>query len=336
MRSLFPWVLCGLVCLSAPAAAAPNARLAEARRLIDDLELEAALKALDALEKTEGNDRATLLEVYQLQGIAFGTLGKDAKTRDCFRKLLMLAPDAKLPADLPPRVRTPFFEAKEWADTNGPLLPTLAAELVDGKVDAVSISVGKDVLRLAKTARFHLADQVLDVPFAGGRAQAPVGRAEVTWFVEVLNDRKAVLLTTDARTDGRGAQAATTTSDATSLSATPAPSGSWRRPLGFALLGAAAVSAGIGVVLGVQSAGARAQVTGATKTDTGLVTGLTQVEAAKLEAAANTQATVANVLFAVGGGLAAGGVVLVVLGPDSAPSLALRPTPGGLLISGAF
>src|SRR5688572_28810077 len=91
--------------LSASLAAAASPRLEEPRKLIDDLEMEAALKALDAADRLEGNDRATVLELWTLQGIAFGTLSKEAKTIDSFRKLLMVAPESTLPPDLPPRVK---------------------------------------------------------------------------------------------------------------------------------------------------------------------------------------------------------------------------------------
>ncbi|HEY1086193.1 MAG TPA: hypothetical protein VGE37_00815, partial [Archangium sp.] len=134
MRPFSPVIVVGLLCGSLVVQAAPPAKLVEARKLIDDLELEAALKALDAADKTEGNDRATVLEIYLLQGVAFGTLGKDAKTRDSFRKLLMLNPNAALPPDQPPRVRTPFFEAKEWVRSNGPLVVTPEVKVADGLV----------------------------------------------------------------------------------------------------------------------------------------------------------------------------------------------------------
>ena len=112
--------------------------------------------------------------------------------------------------------------------------------------------------------------------------------------------------------------------------------GGWRRPTGFVLLGAGAVAAGIGVGLGASSAGARSRLTNATKDDQGRVTSITQAEAGPLEASANTQATIANVLFGVGGALGTAGVVLVILGPASEPTVALSPAPGGLLVSGSF
>ena len=75
---------------------------------------------------------------------------------------------------------------------------------------------------------------------------------------------------------------------------------------------------------------------GATRDAEGRVTGITQVAAAAAERDGRMQATVANTLFGVGGALAAAGVVLVIIGPSSEPTVALGPTAGGVMISGQF
>ena len=102
------------------------------------------------------------------------------------------------------------------------------------------------------------------------------------------------------------------------------------------MLAAGAVAAGVGVAFGFMSTDARAQVTGATRDEHGRVTSLTQRDAAALEASAQTQATVANVLFVTGGVLAAGGLVLIIVGPDAAPVATLAPAAGGVVLSGSF
>lgn len=340
MRTPSLLAVTGLLCIALPALAGPPAKVLEARTLIDDLEMEAALKALDAADKTEGNDRATVVEILTLQGIAFGTLGKDAKTRDSFRKLLMLSPGAKLPADQPPRVRTPFLEAKQWVNSNGPLTATAGFEHASGLVQTVWVTVEKDVLRLARTARFHLIsggpEQTVDVPVTAGKAEAPVGKPMLTWWVELLSERKGVVFelgTAAAPREDRAPGAVIAA--APEVDTRPVPGG-WRRPTGFVLLGAGVVAAGVGVLMGVQSSATRAQITSAAKDDQGRVIGLTQAAAGPIEATANTQATVANLLYGVGGALGAAGLVLVILGPSTEPTVALSPTAGGLLLSGSF
>lgn len=343
MRPFLPLLSGWLVCLASQALAAPSPQVAEARKLIDDLELEAAVKVLDAAEKTEGNERATLVEILTLQGIAWGTLGKDAKTRDAFRKLLMIAPEATLPPDQPPRVRTPFLEAREWTSSNGPLTATPGADLGDGLVRAVKVTFDKDVLRLARSVRFHLkvegVDQVVESPVAAGRAVAPVGKASASWWAEVLSERKAVLIEIASAAKPRDEWTGVTPVAAAEPTVTTpgaVSSGGWRRPTGAVLLGAGAVAAGVGLVLGLMSNDARAKVANAPRDDLGRITDLTQREAAALETSARSQAIVANVLFGVGGGLAAAGVVLIVLGPSGEPALALSPAPGGVVVTGSF
>jgi hypothetical protein len=343
MRALGIFALTALL-LSATPALAGSPKLEEARKLIDDLEMESALKALDAADKTEGNDRATVLEIWLLQGIAFGTASKEAKTRDSFRKLLMLAPESTLPPDLPPRVKTPFFEAKEWAGTNGPTTAVATADFEGGLVKVVRVSMQKDVLRLGRTARFHLntgaGEQTVDVPIAQGKAEAAVGKPHLTWWAEVLSDRKAVLFqlgtAASPREDGEAVVASNDVSAVPSVEKQGPVSGGWRRPTGFVLLGAGAVAAGVGAILGAQSSAARNRITNAERDADGRVTSITQAEAGPLEASANTQATVANVLFGVGGALGAAGLVLVIIGPSHEPAVALSPAPGGLVVHGQF
>ena len=54
---------------------------------------------------------------------------------------------------LPPRVRTPFFEAKDWASTNGPLNARPGVELGDEVVRAVKLTMEKDAQTIADYSR---------------------------------------------------------------------------------------------------------------------------------------------------------------------------------------
>lgn len=333
-----------LILISSLASAAPaDTRLTQAHTLVDDLDPEAALKVLEAIERTEGNQNAVVIEVLLLQGIAWGTLGKDAKTRDSFRKLLMLAPETKLPADLPPRVKTPFFEARDWASKHGPMTVTLDTKSTDGQVTLLSVNIEKDVYRVAKSVRLTVwandgAPTAVELPLSHAHAEHPLVAKVVKWSVEVIGERKAVLLVAGPRTDGLSPQRDTVASPApvAVVSEPPAPpSHGWRRPLGIGLASAGAAAVIVGAVFGSLSSSSR---TRATPDDTGVVSGVTQREAAGLEKSAIAQATTANVLFGVGAGLAATGLVLIILGPGSAgtSTAALAPAPGGLVLNGTF
>lgn len=332
--------------LAAPhALGAPNPKLEEARKLTEDLDLEKAAKALAAAEATPGNDRAQVMEILELQGIVYGTLNKQAKARDAFRELLTLNPDYKLAGDHPPRVRTPFFEAREWVAENGPVSITPAPVVEGGKVSAVTLTVKKDGLRLVRRARFVLqtdaGEQTINTQLdTAGVAKVPVNAPSVKWWAVLLSERDGVLFEVGAANaplthsasvavDGGGSE--------TPVVVQTASPRAWMRVPGYALLGGAAVAGGVGVALGVMANGARARVQSAATNENGLVTGLTQREATALEASARTQATIANVLFATGGALAAAGVSFVVLGnTGSGPAVTIAPAPGGVLATGSF
>lgn len=344
MRAALPVALLSVLVVC-PALAA-NPKLEEARRLVEDLDLEQAAKVLDAAERVEGNTRAEWLEILALQGIAYGTLGKNAKAHDAFRELLLLEPDYKLPADQPPRVRTPFYEAKEWAKENGPFTVTPAAQVKDGEVASLSVTTSKDVLRLARAVRFHLrvggAERTEDAALKTGRAEVPVGAAEVAWWYEVLGQHAQVLVEGGSAQAPRQESASGAVAGAAGEVKRGGPGGGgWMRPTGWGLLGAGVVAGGVGVVFGLMANGARSTVLNAEKNASGLVTGLTQREAAALEQQAQTNAVIANVLFGVGGALAATGLVFVLLGgdggaPGDGPAVSLAPGPGGFAVWGTF
>lgn len=354
MRPFAPVLALLVLSVALPSLAeAPPAALLAARKHLDDLELPAALKALDAVERLEGNSRSTVLEALLLRGVVHGTMGKAPKARDAFRTLLLLDPGASLPADVPPRVRAPFQEAQTWALAQGPTVATGEEVLGEEEVLAVRITVAKDVQRLARAARFHLSlDGVwrtVEAPLIGGQAEVPVTRSRLSWWAEVLGERSATLLLAGSleapRTvaveprpaAGAVAAAPSPAADPPEVSTAPAAlAHTWRRPTGFALLGAGALGAGLGAWLGSESAAGFARVASATRDLDGRVTGLTQVEAASLEATARGQATAANVLFGVGGALGVAGLVLAILGPVPEAPVVLVPAPGGAAVVGAF
>lgn len=337
-----------VVLLGVVALGAPNPKIAEARKLFEDLELEKAARTLAAAQAVPGNDRAQTLEILELQGVVFGTMNREAKARDAFRELLTLKPDYVLPGEHPPRVRTPFYEAKEWVSTNTPLKYEADAA-VGASVTALTLTVSRDTLRLVKKARFVVtggADpRTQEVDVVNGAARLELEAPSVTWRLELLSGRGAVLLDLGPfthRGSGPGPSPSAGTPASPALTpnvsvATDAPRG-WLRPVSYGAMGAGALAVGIGVVLGVLSADARARVSGAPTNEAGLIVGLSQREAAALEARARDQAVAANVLFVAGGVLAAAGAVLFIVGAPSEPRarVSLIASPAGLVFSGVF
>jgi hypothetical protein len=339
MRSLA--VLTAL--LAVAASAGPNPKIAEARKLFEDLDFERAAKALAAAENADGNDRAQVLEILELQGIVYGTMNKDAKARDAFRELLALNPDYKLGGDHPPRVRTPFYEAKGWVVENAPLQlePTATAAAT---VTELSVQLKRDVLRLAKGVRFMVTGGTPSdiVPFVDGAARLPVDAAQVEWRAELIGPKESVLLALGPFTH-RGTQAASPpVADAPAkpvgaTAVTATASSGWMRPVGYVALGLGAATLLAGGIFGVLSSDDRAKLKSAPVNGAGLIDSFTQRAAAELEATSIRNAIIANVCFVAGSVLAATGAVLFFVGaPESTTQVSLSATPWGALITGAF
>jgi len=337
-------LLAGVVVVAGLASGAPNPKISEGRRQFEDLEFEKAARTLAAAEATPGNDRLQVLEILELQGVLFGTMNKEAKARDAFRELLTLDPAFTLERSHPPRVRTPFYEAKAWVDSTAPLQVEPGAT-VDAKVTALTLTVKKDTLRLVKGARFFLlggADAAgRDVALTGNVATMAVDVPAASWRVHLLGARDAVLAELGPFEHRGSAAPVATTPEPAPPSATTtveAPGTGWLRPTSYALLGSGAVAVGVGVAFGLISNEARARVVGATANDAGLIETLTQREAAALEARARSQATVANVLFGAGGALLVAGAVLFFVGApaEPGPQVTLLLSPSSIGVAGVF
>jgi hypothetical protein len=112
------------------------------------------------------------------------------------------------------------------------------------------------------------------------------------------------------------------------------------RPAGIAVGAVGLAGVGVGVVFGLRANGDRAKVLNASTNGSGVVTGLTQAEAARLDASARSNALLANVLMISGGALAATGLLMAVLAPSSpsAPVNAVQLSigPASLVASGQF
>lgn len=346
-------LLASVALVAAVATGAPNPKVGEARKQFDDLDFEKAARTLAAAEATPGNDREQVLEILQLQGIVFGTMNKEAKARDAFRELLTLSPDFKLEGNHPPRVRTPFYEAKEWVDTNIPLQLEPRA-MFDVSVTALTVLVKKDTLRLAKGARFLIDEgpepRSRDTAFVGGVAKVELDAPKVAWRVQVLGAKDSVLLELGPFThQGSAAPAVATTTTApgdepgkpvtTPPGATAsATTASWMRPASYAVLGAGAVALVVGSIFGVMANEARAKVTGAMTNEAGLITSVSQRDAAGFEARMKQQGSIANVLFGVGGGLLAAGAILFFVGAPASggTQVSLHLSPSGVAVMGVF
>jgi hypothetical protein len=321
---------------------APNPDLPRARVLIDALRYPEASRALEAARARPGNDRDTLLQILELQGLVAAMLNQPAKARTAFQTLLVLSPEHRLEGEYAPRVMTPFFEAKAWVADNSALVWEASPMTDETPTPAqLLVRVTADPLKLVQTVRFHMrapgtAWIQQEYPLAQDRAVVDVHVARVQWWAELLDERQAVLglvgsadapLPRPAPRPQALDLALTKPADNAGLEKAPT---SPLRTLAYVSLAVAAGSGVAGGYFGLQSRSARAEVEGAAVNDQGLTTGLTQREAYALDEKARSNARMANVLFAVAGAAAVAGGTLWVLG---AP-VTVQATPAGVTVGG--
>jgi len=324
------------------ALAASNPDVARAVTLMDELQYPEAARVLDAAGKRPGNDRATVLQILELQAVIASTLEQGARARGFFRALASIAPDYQLSRTYAPKVVSLFTEAKSWVAKRGAL--RLEADPAPaGRVASLSARVAADPVKLAREVRFHYradrgAWRTEAVPLAAGRASVPVTARRVEWWVELLGEAQSVLAQ-------QGTERRPLVWGAVELEMPPPPIAGrapGMSPLGkvppakgessaLALAGWGVValggaSAGAGGYFGWRSSQARARISGAAAGPDGLVHGLTQAEAFTLDDQARKDAWVANALFIAGAAVGAGGIAMVVFGQP----VEVGVSPGGV------
>jgi hypothetical protein len=182
-----------LICSSA-AFGSPN--LDKARQLVNDLKFADAGKALQAAEAQDANPRAELIEIYELEGIVFGSVNKPELSRTAFMKLLTLDPEHKLSGKFAPRVTTPFYEAKGKVHETGALSLTLGMSVVGDKLAGLGLTL-KDPAQLAKKIVVHTSEDGRPWKVTNADAKpetlVSVSAKQLYWFADVLGEHDAVL-----------------------------------------------------------------------------------------------------------------------------------------------
>jgi hypothetical protein len=334
-----------LVCLlgSGGQAWAQNAELDRAQSLFDELKYPAAAKALEAAAAQPGNNRATVIRILEMRGICDGALNHSAKAVTAFKALLELEPDHALTGDWPPRVTTPYLEAKAWASDHGALQFEVGA-------DAVRVTVTKDPLQLAQSVRFHFRPakgewKSREVALTGGAASIDAPE-DVDWWAELLGERQGVIGSAGSESSPRSTHVRVAAAEPKPPAPAPAPlpepqthsapteavqapvesNGPTLRPLAYGLAVAGLGSLGAGTFFGVRSHQAQTTLANVTTDTQGRVTSITQRAAFALDSQRKNDALLANVLLSAGGGLVlvgagvfwVGGQAEVSLGPSGA------------------
>ncbi|HEX4620924.1 MAG TPA: hypothetical protein VH208_05085 [Myxococcaceae bacterium] len=334
-------------------ALADDAHLAAAERAAQELRLNDAASELELASRVEGNSRATVLRILELQGVVAASLRQAKRAETYFRQLLALDPSHALSTDYAPRVATPFFEAKSWVAVHGSLRAEARPPVLDGAaVTALRVTVSTDPLKAARRVRFHLRSlggewTAAVVPLESGAAEAPTKGARVDWWAEVLGENQAQLFLLG--TEEAPLAAATPPpppreeAAATLLPPPPIASASARvpaapayRPLSYVLMGLGVAAGATGVVCGYQSSHDLALINDASRDPSGTVVGMTQRRAFDLASHARTEARWGNSLMGAGAGLVLGGALVWWLGRDGSSTVSLAVQPGGLALTGTF
>ena len=193
--------------VAAAAHAGEGASVEGARALIAQVKYKDAAKVLEAALAKGGTEAETTHQLFELSGVVAGSLGRAEQARYFFLRLLSLDPEATLKKRYPPRVMTPFFEAKAWVEKNDPLsFNVVQARIKDGKVTHLIVELKKDPLAMARTVRIFWREgedgewQGLERPAALGLLAFDVSGVELEWHA-VLAGENGIELVTLARRD---------------------------------------------------------------------------------------------------------------------------------------
>ncbi|MBX3249564.1 MAG: hypothetical protein KF901_20470 [Myxococcales bacterium] len=132
MRAFRPlprsWALAlALLALSSPAGA--QDLLGQAEEAYMNVDFERTLELCGRAMASGSLSPERLARVYELMGIAHAANGDEDASREAYKKMLALRPDAQVDTNLAPRLRSPFMEARGYWATRSDRL-SLEAVLV--------------------------------------------------------------------------------------------------------------------------------------------------------------------------------------------------------------
>lgn len=301
--------------------AQPNPALEAAQKAVAELRYPDARPLLARARLTPNLDRPTLLEILWLQGLVSVSLGQGDSARQAFRTLLSIEPEYMPAKEQPPKVMTPFYEARGWVATKGPLkLTPLPPEREGGRVKRIGFTISSDPLGLVMGVRLHVeGESNTHADLLKLKATRDVDAAEVSWWAELIGERDAVLEVlgsvehpiVDKGVDVQDLPV--TPPQPPVVIQEPAP----RPPLrtyAYVAFGVGGLSLVGGAVFAGLAASLTAQLKGVMRDASGAVTSLTQVQAFALNAQERTDAMLANTLLVAGGLLLALGLALFLAG----------------------
>jgi hypothetical protein len=312
----------GAVCaLALIVLAQSNPSLEAAQKAVNELRYPDARPLLIKARLTPNLDRGSLLEILWLQGLVNASLGQGDAARTAFRALLSIDPDYTPKKEQPPKVMTPFYEAKGWVATTKPLrMAALPPQREDRRVKVIGLRVSADPMSLIVGVKFHVLGQPdARVELKNGTAMREVDADEVSWWAELIGEREAQLQLLGSKESpivDRGVEAIPEGQhEETPQLVEEHPgvfSGSHTRS--YVTLGVGAGVLVAGCIFGGLAASITGQLKNPTRDATGAVTSLTQRQAFSLDYQERTYAVLANTLITLGIAVLVVGVVLFFVG----------------------
>jgi hypothetical protein len=336
------------LCVVSLGASASDVRLAKAQDLVKRLKYQDAVALLETLEADPTLPLADYRLVLELSGVVQGTLRRPAKATDAFKRLLVVTPGHELSGSYPPRVMTPYYQAKSWLDEVGALqLERRPPTVNQGLVTGVVVALKSDPLTMASAVRLHTradgAAWKVEARPAGDELTFAVSGRKVEWWAELLTSTNRVVLELGSETAPlvevvapvvEAAPPARALEPAATMTATASQSEGTHplKTVGSVTAGLGAAALISAAVFGASSMTARSSFAGAAVNEDGVTTMLTRTQALALSQQAQLNAFVANILFVVGGGLLAGGVTSWLIGAR----LTVVPTTTGVVAMGTL
>lgn len=317
-------------------AAADSARLAEARRAIDEVRYDKAQELLGAALRDGGNSPETTVEIYALAASTAIVLGKDDLGELYYRRLLSLDPGAKLEAGLAPKFKRAFTAAQAYVSAQG-ALRVRARRVAAGVEVAVQSDplamVASVALRSAKSSARLDPDRRVVLPLA---ADEHGDDDRILLIDEHGNQLRSLPVPELDGVEDEGVPFLPLGGEAREARADSSGEPSALRTWWLWTIPSAA-ALGVGIGFGLKSRADRAELDDLLDSGSAFYD-----EAQALRDSARRNATIANVSFAAAGAFAiVAGVMFVTRPEPRAASTALVPAVGrdgsvGLVLSGSL
>jgi len=316
-----PWALVVAAVLSQ----AQQAHLQAARAAMDELKYPEARALLQKARQQQGLEREELVQILWMQGLVAASMNQPDLARSYFRTLFAIEPEHKPERDYPPKIMSPYYEARGWIATNKPLGFAKAEPVVEGgRVRRIGVTIQADPLALVTGVRIWVAGaEMKELDFGKDLAAwLDVDAERVSWWAELIGERNATLASL-----GSEKQPLVDAAKAADPEAQPAPAAALPQaedspptpPLRLGAYAAAAgaiASFGVGLVFGIRSNNMKNALQSRTYDADGVVIGWMQMEAIQLELQQRREAGVANAMIATAVVLAAAAVVLFIMGRE--------------------